>query len=594
MEVNRLLGDEVAYELQIRGLPIGRLVEENRTTLRGALRMERQGYSSTLYLDSLDPEVEYAICRQKLSVLGNNIDSFDRENCTNEYKRIQSRLSHIHLRLRRIPEGSEEQEDLRKALLGSCLQFLGKLDESYEDAMVTRRMEGGREPTSVLDQNMDAHRSILDDPNPLLPEIVPGPSINQPTVGEEEREAAQNLIFFSERPEANADVSEVRESDIGLASRAHGCSELRGTGVSHVLRSNTVTGCRRSSESEGHSAHPDIARWNYSTKRVTYNTDPMHDILELPLGVRPTNPSSEPVQFLEDKTRNMQIRDTVTNTSCDSNQPRLFELSRWKLQFDGESSVTSFLERVEEMRLARNASREQLLRSAVELFQKDALLWYRTQKFDTWDELVTKLKQDFLPYDYELDLWEEIRRRTQGARERVVTYVSVMENLFNRLGQNRPSEETRVGWIRRGLLPHIQTQLSLHDIHSVAQLTQLSRMVEETYVRTQKFCPPPTNYRSLLEPDLAYRKSSGSQNHSPCSAITTPRLEQSVVRSEPSPNQAQNSTSSPTCWNCGKTGHRFKKCPEARKVLFCFRCGTKDVTAHTCGHCAKNGRGGSR
>nr|CAH7731063.1 unnamed protein product [Callosobruchus chinensis] len=60
--------------------------------------------------------------------------------------------------------------------------------------------------------------------------------------------------------------------------------------------------------------------------------------------------------------------------------------------------------------------------------------------FRTWDELVVKLKQDFLPYDYEVDLWDEIRNRTQGSLERVVMFVAVMENLFNKLGSNKPSE----------------------------------------------------------------------------------------------------------------------------------------------------------
>nr|CAI5864685.1 unnamed protein product [Callosobruchus analis] len=164
------------------------------------------------------------------------------------------------------------------------------------------------------------------------------------------------------------------------------------------------------------------------------------------------------------------------------------DVSRWRLQFDGHSSVTNFLDRVEELRISRRVSKEQLLRSATELFSKDALYWLRTQNFRTWDELVRKLREDFLPYDYEVDLWEEIRKRTQGSKEKVVMYVAIMENLFNKLGSSKPKEETRVELIRRNF--SIQSQLALH-IHSIPELVHLARSVEETACRVQKFLPPP-------------------------------------------------------------------------------------------------------
>lgn len=59
-----------------------------------------------------------------------------------------------------------------------------------------------------------------------------------------------------------------------------------------------------------------------------------------------------------------------------------FDIFRCKLRFDGGPSVTNFLERLEEMRIPRNVAPEQLLRSAVEVFTKDAMIWFRTHKFD--------------------------------------------------------------------------------------------------------------------------------------------------------------------------------------------------------------------
>lgn len=55
------------------------------------------------------------------------------------------------------------------------------------------------------------------------------------------------------------------------------------------------------------------------------------------------------------------------------------------------------------------------------------------RRFNNWDLLIVALKKQFLPCDYEDRLWEEIRKRTQGASESVGIYFAVMSNLFERL-----------------------------------------------------------------------------------------------------------------------------------------------------------------
>lgn len=256
--------------------------------------------------------------------------------------------------------------------------------------------------------------------------------------------------------------------------------------------------------------------------------------------------------------------------------------------------MTDFLERVEELRLSRGVSRDHLLLSIPELLTHDALFWYRTNRFRSWKEFKEKLIAAFLPYDYENSLWEEIRRRTQGARERVITYVTAMESLF-RKSKELPSESMRLSIIRRNVLPHIHTQLALQSIQSVSQLVTCTRAVEEASVRVQQFCPPPTNYRQLLEPELAYR---------------TRPLSVAVVDTDISPGQtlavvqpgsgsqasaypiaaaasAHPDHQGPMCWNCRPRGHVFRNCQEPRKI-FCYRCGKENVTSVGCPTCPKN------
>ncbi|KAK9731641.1 hypothetical protein QE152_g13442 [Popillia japonica] len=82
---------------------------------------------------------------------------------------------------------------------------------------------------------------------------------------------------------------------------------------------------------------------------------------------------------------------------------------------DGKSDVFSFLERIEELSLSRSIEKRDLFDSAVDLFDGDALLWFRSIKpqVHDWDTLVERLKRDFLPTDYEEFIWEQIRDRHQ-------------------------------------------------------------------------------------------------------------------------------------------------------------------------------------
>lgn len=78
MEVNRLLGDEMACELQIRRLPIQKLFAENGSTLRWALRIDRKGISSVINVDKLNPGQEYDICKEKL--IEKDVQNVDKQN----------------------------------------------------------------------------------------------------------------------------------------------------------------------------------------------------------------------------------------------------------------------------------------------------------------------------------------------------------------------------------------------------------------------------------------------------------------------------------------------------------------------------------
>jgi hypothetical protein len=253
---------------------------------------------------------------------------------------------------------------------------------------------------------------------------------------------------------------------------------------------------------------------------------------------------------------------------------------KWNLKFSGEDprlSLSSFLIRVEEFRIARHATEEDLYNSAIDLFEGRALTWYRSirRQASDWKSLVGLLRKQFQPPDYNDKLFDEIRRRTQGADESIAMFVAVMDNLFDRATVRVP-EATRLKLIVNNLAPFYQNQLGLAPIISREQLLDASRILEARRASVDSYVQPTRRKGNLLEPDLAYVQisscSSSNSVQDPCASRV------SGVKAIAGP-----------CWNCGKPNHSFRSCAEFRK-RFCYRCGAPECTIKTCHKCSGNER----
>lgn len=253
---------------------------------------------------------------------------------------------------------------------------------------------------------------------------------------------------------------------------------------------------------------------------------------------------------------------------------------KWNVHFSGSpnESVNSFLEKINLLREARGVSKQELFASACDLFQDQAWNWYLSirSRVKNWDDLELKLREDFLPYFYDEDLWQEIHSRTQGSNERVAIYISVMEGLFSRLSV-LPEECIMVNTIRRNLLPDYISCLALQDIDSVVRLKTLCKRLEESRNWSCRYKPPSSKRSGFLEPDLScYNNVFNAGGSRPFPKIKSANV--SIV----SP-----SVSVPTCWNCGCSGHVYNKCLDPRRI-FCYGCGMKDVVKSKCPNCSKN------
>lgn len=246
------------------------------------------------------------------------------------------------------------------------------------------------------------------------------------------------------------------------------------------------------------------------------------------------------------------------------------QVSRWKLKYNGDGSVNAFIERIEEKAASYGLSHEQLFKQAGELFDDKALVWYRyvRNEVHSWEELIQRLRSAFLPSDYEYELWDEIRARTQGPDEKVELYVAVMQNLMNRFAQPVP-EPTKLQLIIRNLQPNFQSEILVRQSASLSQLISTCKNMEDNAHRVATFKNPPTRTTALLEPELAYRRA------------------RSVV------HQAEVTTDLRTlCWNCQSPDHRSVTCPKPR-TKYCFSCGKPGVTRPSCPNCRQRSKNGN-
>lgn len=163
MEVNRLLVDELSYELLVRGLTVQGNTNQKRSALSAALKQERSEETSKLPISSLDSEQELEICCSKLQNLNDDIKHFGTNNPDNEYKRIRSKLMHVTGRIERIDAGEDEISE--KCYLKTRAGELRDLLERIYNRDLSQYL--------LLDKShaQDGEVSLIDDANPLLPEI---------------------------------------------------------------------------------------------------------------------------------------------------------------------------------------------------------------------------------------------------------------------------------------------------------------------------------------------------------------------------------------------------------------------------------------
>lgn len=291
----------------------------------------------------------------------------------------------------------------------------------------------------------------------------------------------------------------------------------------------------------------------------------------------------------------VNVENTVHEVAASTG--KFVPLYKWGITFDGQpNNVISFVERVEELAVARNVTKHELFRSGLDLFTGPALQWYRSvragNEVRNWESLVEQLKNDFLHDDFNKSMLDYIEKRTQHVDEPVHIYIRIMEALYNRL-KDKPCLSERIKQIKKNLLPYFATPLALLEFDSISELISKCKKIEYAEESTKKYVPPPVK-SNLVEKDLLYV---GISSPDKVSGSNNPQL--SLGQAESKEIQLRNKSRRSNvnvvgvnkepvkCWNCKGENHVFREC-KAKRNKFCFKCGEPNVTISSCKNCSKN------
>lgn len=272
--------------------------------------------------------------------------------------------------------------------------------------------------------------------------------------------------------------------------------------------------------------------------------------------------------------RNNFVRTSTLDT--DFGKRKLVPIKDWGIKFSGKSeiSINAFIERVNELKEARNADDEDLWRYAIDFFEGEALIWFRAHRdyVQDWNELVDLLLATFQRPFYQDELLEEIRNRTQGRQESANIYLAVMQNMFNRLPE-KLTETQKLAILLKNIQPYFQQAVCRDRFNSVSELSTVLRILERTKFNCDRFQEPHRNL-NVLEPDLAYQQTS--------SVSQVNAISRSTINSRGGNFINNQNTAAMKCWNCRVVGHTFRNCTVPRQRLFCYKCGKFGQTTSNC------------
>lgn len=275
------------------------------------------------------------------------------------------------------------------------------------------------------------------------------------------------------------------------------------------------------------------------------------------------------------------LNDSYVQNPSTSPRVKSIDVFKWKFEpyrgHSDERDILTFLEQIEDLRVARGANYQNLFESSTDLFSKEAIHFCRIAKSKTynWEGFVKLLKAEFLPLNYQVESEQKFQNSNQGNAD-IFTYLTEVETLAKKL--ERPvSEQELIQVILRGIQPYFASILIASEYSTLEELKHKCKRIHELKIRNS-----------------SYRAQSKALN-TIADQLTQMNVETTNDSASPANNASINAANFElTCWNCNQKNHRYSECHAERKI-FCFACGYPGVYKDKCPRClatSGNERGG--
>lgn len=315
--------------------------------------------------------------------------------------------------------------------------------------------------------------------------------------------------------------------------------------------------------------------------------------------------------------RGDEVYDRVSQHNLGRQYRKAVPVHQWKLSFSGEGQGLHLYDFLSELRMfqrSEGVSDDELFGSVVHLLSGRARLWYRSwfDTFQNWSELVAAMKREFLPPKYDYKLLTTISNRRQKPTETFAEYLNWMQSSFKHLSIP-VVEQHKLCIIEDNMLAKYAIATSVVEITSIEQLSNICRRVDMAYAKPQYF----SQQDRAVEPRQPFRQNQGQGRYRDLHELDMPPLSSGMGRTadvlydfmahdldlsenqqrdvfevmQNNPRDARNKqeADSRKCFNCGRVGHNFSSCPSQKNGLFCYKCGSRNVTTFNCKVCTKNG-----
>lgn len=611
VEPEHLEDDEITYELGIRGMPP--VVSEHRIQiLRQRILMEMRGEAPPPVKSfNTDLCAEIELCSNKLLQMEKALVLVAGTDSRLEMAMLLSRFVHLSARLSRIDSDDNRVMNKARFLKQKLAEYFDLLQLAYDNKIVLKdnlkgmcsqtesKVAGALSDTGLSpSRSLGAVKKFRSDCKAYLP--LPSDKNNDQVStntlvnirsqegGTPRDDGGEGLSFrleqlgFSE--EHLAVLDEVAKPISSTPQRQGlpkvGFENFDTPAPRRLIPSNTGNYDLLVGNQDYNNMYPRQSNLPRVTERPAFKKPVYQPIIQQPINqphIRPQvqTPDIQELEY-EPIRPNLQIPN-IAQANYQPIRPRASHyrnpIPSWHLVFSGDGkglNINQFMTQIHLMARADRVTSEELLASAIHLFDGPARNWYIAFEglFETWEQLTTSLRESFVPHDGDFMVLKEVEQRHQGREEPFILYLSSLLNLFKHLREPL-TERKKVDLVMRNMSPYLADRVALVDIQDTHHLAILCKKVEDVRNRSKSF-----RQTSNDEVTPIRKYAHELEVHVPNVLIPNTSM---VLARKPTPNLV--------CWNCLDTDHLFPDCKHPKMRIFCYTCGELGQLANQCNSC---------